>query len=91
MKEMINKFKKNIEKTTKNARYEIRYNNEIARHAETKHTLKIANDRIKELEAELDRNYQNARILYLQKLIKRKNDNIENLRNENLKIMKGMK
>ena len=47
-----------------------------------------AYDRIKFLEKELDRNYQNGRILYLQKIIRKKNEIIENLREDNIKLMK---
>lgn len=41
--------------------------------------LEEANDRIKFLEKELDRNYMNNRIINLQKIIKRKNEKIDNL------------
>ena len=43
---------------------------------------------VETLEKELDRNYQNGRILYLQKIIRRKNEIIENLREDNIKLMK---
>ena len=33
-------------------------------------------------------NYQNGRILYLQKIIRRKNEIIDNLREDNIKLMK---
>ena len=36
----------------------------------------------------LDRNYQNGRILYLQKIIRKKNEIIDNLREDNIKLIK---
>lgn len=91
MKEGFNMFKsikKYFKESVKNVNYELKYEKEIEKHEKTKKKLSEANDRIRFLEKELDRNYQNGRILYLQKIIKRKNGIIENLREENIKLIK---
>ena len=85
---MFKKIKKYFRKSVINVNYELRYEKEIEKHEKTKIKLSEANDRIRFLEKELDRNYQNGRILYLQKIIRRKNEIIENLREENLKLIK---
>lgn len=85
---MIKSIKKYFKKSIKNVNYELKYEKEIEKHEKTKIKLSEANDRIKFLEKELDRNYQNGRILYLQKIIRRKNEIIENLREENIKLIK---
>ena len=86
--ELIKKIKRYFKKSIKNVNYELKYEKEIEKHEKTKIKLKEAYDRIRFLEKELDRNYQNGRILYLQKIIRRKNEIIENLREDNLKLMK---
>lgn len=91
MKEGFNMFKsikKYFRESVKNVNYELKYEKEIEKHEKTKNKLSEANDRIRFLEKELDRNYQNGRILYLQKIIRRKNEIIENLREENIKLIK---
>ena len=91
MKEGFNMFKRikrYFRKSVINVNYELKYDKEVERHEKTKIKLSEANDRIKFLEKELDRNYQNGRILYLQKIIRRKNEIIDNLREDNLKLMK---
>ena len=86
--ELIKKIKRYFKKSIKNVNYELKYEKEIEKHEKTKIKLKEAYDRIRFLEKELDRNYQNGRILYLQKIIRRKNEIIDNLREDNLKLMK---
>ena len=86
--ELIKKIKRYFKKSIKNVNYELKYEKEIEKHEKTKIKLKEAYDRIRFLEKELDRNYQNGRILYLQKIIRRKNEIIENLREDNIKLMK---
>lgn len=91
MKEGFNMFKsikKYFKESVKNVNYELKYEKEIEKHEKTKNKLSEANDRIRFLEKELDRNYQNGRILYLQKIIRRKNEIIKNLREENIKLIK---
>ena len=76
MKEGFNMFKRikrYFRKSIVNVNYELKYEKEIEKHEKTKIKLSEAYDRIKFLEKELDRNYQNARIVYLQKIIRRKN------------------
>ena len=85
---MFKSIKKYFKESVKNVNYELKYEKEIEKHEKTKKKLSEANDRIRFLEKELDRNYQNGRILYLQKIIKRKNGIIENLREENIKLIK---
>lgn len=85
---MFKRIKRYFRKSIKNANYELKYEKEIEKHEKTKIKLSEANDRIRFLEKELDRNYQNGRILYLQKIIRRKNEIIDNLREDNLKLMK---
>ena len=85
---MFKKIKKYFRKSVINVNYELKYEKEIEKHQKTKIKLEEANDRIKFLEKELDRNYQNGRILYLQRIIRRKNEIIDNLREDNLKLMK---
>ena len=85
---MFKKIKKYFRKSVINVNYELRYEKEIEKHEKTKIKLSEAYDRIRFLEKELDRNYQNGRILYLQKIIRRKNEIIENLREENIKLIK---
>ena len=85
---MFKGLKKYFKKSVINVNYELKYEKEIEKHEKTKIKLSEANDRIKFLEKELDRNYQNGRILYLQKIIRRKNEIIDNLREDNLKLMK---
>ena len=85
---MLKGIKRYFKKSVINVNYELKYEKEIEKHEKTKIKLSEANDRIKFLEKELDRNYQNGRILYLQKIIRRKNEIIENLREENIKLMK---
>ena len=91
MKEGFNMFKgirRYFKKSIKNVNYELKYEKEIEKHEKTKIKLSEANDRIRFLEKELDRNYQNGRILYLQKIIRRKNEIIDNLREDNIKLIK---
>ena len=85
---MFKEIKRYFGKSVINVNYELRYEKEIEKHEKTKIKLSEAYDRIKFLEKELDRNYQNGRILYLQKIIRKKNEIIENLREDNLKLMK---
>ena len=85
---MFKWLKKYFKKSIKNVNYELKYEKEIEKHEKTKIKLSEAYDRIRFLEKELDRNYQNGRILYLQKIIRRKNEIIENLREENIKLIK---
>ena len=86
--ELIKKIKRYFRKSIVNVNYELKYEKEIEKHEKTNIKLSEANDRIRFLEKELDRNYQNGRILYLQKIIRRKNEIIENLREDNIKLMK---
>ena len=86
--ELIKKIKRYFRKSVINVNYELKYEKEIEKHEKTKIKLNEAYDRIKFLEKELDRNYQNGRILYLQKIIRRKNEIIDNLREDNIKLMK---
>ena len=86
--ELIKKIKKYFRKSVINVNYELKYEKEIEKHEKTKIKLSEANDRIRFLEKELDRNYQNGRILYLQKIIRKKNEIIDNLREDNIKLMK---
>ena len=91
MKEGFNMFKgikRYFRKSVINVNYELKYEKEIEKHEKTKIKLSEANDRIKFLEKELDRNYQNGRILYLQKIIRRNKEIIDNLREDNIKLMK---
>ena len=91
MKEEINMFKgikRYFKKSVINVNYELKYEKEIEKHEKTKIKLSEAYDRIKFLEKELDRNYQNGRILYLQKIIRRNNEIIDNLREDNIKLIK---
>ena len=85
---MFKKIKKYFRKSVINVNYELRYEKEIEKHEKTKIKLSEANDRIRFLEKELDRNYQNGRILYLQKIIRKKNEIIDNLREDNIKLMR---
>ena len=85
---MFKRIRRYFKKSVINVNYELKYEKEIEKHEKTKIKLSEANDRIKFLEKELDRNYQNGRILYLQKIIRRKNEIIENLREDNIKLMK---
>ena len=85
---MFKRIKKYFRKSVINVNYELKYEKEIEKHEKTKIKLNEAYDRIKFLEKELDRNYQNGRILYLQKIIRRKNEIIDNLREDNIKLMK---
>ena len=78
---MFKRIKRYFRKSVINVNYELKYEKEIEKHEKTKIKLSEANDRIRFLEKELDRNYQNGRILYLQKIIRRKNEIIENLDN----------
>ena len=85
---MFKGIKRYFKKSIVNVNYELKYEKEIEKHKKTKIKLSEANDRIKFLEKELDRNYQNGRILYLQKIIRKKNEIIDNLREDNIKLMK---
>ena len=85
---MFKRIKKYFRKSVINVNYELKYEKEIEKHEKTKIKLSEANDRIRFLEKELDRNYQNGRIVYLQKIIRRNREIIENLREDNLKLMK---
>ena len=85
---MFKGIKKYFKKSIRTVNYELKYDKEIEKHEKTKVKLSEAYNRIKFLEEELDRNYQNGRILYLQKIIRRKNEIIDNLREDNLKLMK---
>lgn len=85
---MFKWLKKYFRKSVRNVNYELKYEKEIEKHEKTKIKLSEAYDRIKFLEKELDRNYQNGRILYLQKIIRRNREIIENLREDNIKLMK---
>ena len=85
---MFKRIKRYFKKSVINVNYELKYEKEIEKHERTKIKLSEAYDRIKFLEKELDRNYQNGRILYLQKIIRRKNEIIDNLREDNIKLMK---
>ena len=86
--ELIKKIKRYFRKSVINVNYELKYEKEIEKHEKTKIKLNEAYDRIRFLEKELDRNYQNGRILYLQKIIRKKNEIIENLREDNIKLMR---
>ena len=86
--ELIKRIKKYFRKSVLNVNYELKYEKEIEKHEKTKIKLSEAYDRIRFLEKELDRNYQNGRILYLQKIIRKKNEIIDNLREENIKLIK---
>ena len=91
MKEGFNMFKwlkKYFKKSIRNVNYELKYDKEVEKHEKTKIKLSEAYDRIRFLEKELDRNYQNGRILYLQKIIRRQREIINNLREDNIKLMK---
>ena len=91
MKEGFNMFKRikrYFRKSVINVNYELKYEKEIEKHEKTQIKLSEAYDRIRFLEKELDRNYQNGRILYLQKIIRRNKEIIENLREDNIKLMK---
>ena len=85
---MFKEIKRYFRKSVINVNYELKYEKEIEKHEKTKIKLSEANDRIRFLEKELDRNYQNGRILYLQKIIRRNKEIIENLREDNIKLMK---
>ena len=85
---MFKRIKRYFKKSVINVNYELKYEKEIEKHEKTKIKLSEANDRIRFLEKELDRNYQNGRILYLQKIIRKKNEIIDNLREDNIKLMK---
>ena len=85
---MFKRIRRYFKKSVINVNYELKYEKEIEKHEKTKIKLSEAYDRIRFLEKELDRNYQNGRILYLQKIIRRKNEIIDNLREDNLKLMK---
>ena len=85
---MFKRIRRYFRKSVINVNYELKYEKEIEKHEKTKIKLSEANDRIRFLEKELDRNYQNGRILYLQKIIRRKNEIIDNLREDNLKLIK---
>ena len=85
---MFKRIKRYFKKSIVNVNYELKYEKEIEKHKKTKIKLSEAYDRIRFLEKELDRNYQNGRILYLQKIIRKKNEIIENLREENIKLIK---
>ena len=85
---MFKKIKKYFRKSVINVNYELRYEKEIEKHEKTKIKLSEAYDRIKFLEKELDRKYQNGRIVYLQKIIRKKNEIIDNLREDNIKLMR---
>ena len=85
---MFKKIKRYFKKSVINVNYELKYEKEIEKHEKTKIKLSEAYDRIRFLEKELDRNYQNGRILYLQKIIRRNKEIIENLREDNIKLMK---
>ena len=85
---MFKRIKRYFRKSIVNVNYELKYEKEIEKHEKTKIKLSEANDRIRFLEKELDRNYQNGRILYLQKIIRRKNEIIDNLREDNIKLIK---
>ena len=81
-------IKRYFKKSIMNVNYELKYEKEIEKHEKTKIKLSEAYDRIRFLEKELDRNYQNGRILYLQKIIRRQREIIDNLREDNIKLMK---
>ena len=85
---MFKRLKRYFRKSVINVNYEIKYEKEIEKHEKTKIKLSEAYDRIRFLEKELDRNYQNGRILYLQKIIRRNKEIIENLREDNIKLMR---
>ena len=85
---MFKRIRRYFRKSVINVNYELKYEKEIEKHEKTKIKLSEAYDRIRFLEKELDRNYQNGRILYLQKIIRRKNEIIDNLREDNLKLIK---
>ena len=85
---MFKGIKRYFRKSVINVNYESKYEKEIEKHEKTKIKLSEANDRIRFLEKELDRNYQNARIVYLQKIIRRQREIINNLREDNIKLMK---
>ena len=85
---MFKRIKRYFKKSIMNVNYELKYEKEVEKYEKTKIKLSEANDRIRFLEKELDRNYQNGRILYLQKIIRRKNEIIDNLREDNLKLIK---
>ena len=85
---MFKRIKRYFKKSIVNVNYELKYEKEIEKHEKTKIKLSEAYDRIRFLEKELDRNYQNGRILYLQKIIRKKNGIIENLIEDNIQLMK---
>ena len=85
---MFKRIKRYKRKSVINVNNELKYEKEIEKHEKTKIKLSEAYDRIRFLEKELDRNYQNGRILYLQKIIRKKNEIIDNLREDNIKLMK---
>ena len=78
-KEHIKKYVKN---TNKNIRWEQRYNNLQKKYE------KVCQDN-KELEAKLDTDYNYQKTLDYQRQIRRKNYIIENLQEENKKLMGG--
>ena len=86
--ELIKGIKRYFKKSIKNVNYELKYEKEIEKHEKTKIKLSEANDRIRFLEKELDRNKQKGRILYLKKIIRKKNEIIDNLREDNIKLMR---
>ena len=85
---MFKRIKRYFRKSIVNVNYELKYEKEIEKHEKTKIKLSEAYDRIRFFEKELDRNYQNGRILYLQKIIRRNKEIIENLREDNIKLMR---
>ena len=85
---MFKGIKRYFRKSIKNVNYELKYEKEVEKHEKTKIKLSEAYDRIRFLEKELDRNYQNGRILYLQKIIRRQREIINNLREDNIKLIK---
>ena len=85
---MFKRLKRYFRKSVINVNYELKYEKEIEKHEKTKIKLSEAYDKIRFLEKELDKNYQNGRILSLQKIIRRNKEIIENLREDNLKLMK---
>ena len=85
---MFKGIKRYFRKSMVNVNYELKYEKEIEKHERTKIKLSEAYDRIRFLEKELERNYQNGRILYLQKIIRKKNEIIDNIREDNIKLMK---
>lgn len=78
---MFKRIKRYFRKSIRTVNYELKCE-------KLEKKLEEANDIIKFLEKKLDRNYQNEKILYLQKIIRKKNEIIENLREDNIKLMK---